>query len=205
MSGSYARWISAGILAFVAVFALVSVSLIAPRNSAGAQDGATVSIVDFAFDPAQIDVAAGTTVTWTNNGSAPHTVTADDGSFDSGELAPGESFSFTFDTAGTFAYHCEIHPEMTAAVVVGGAAGGETQAAVAQETPAGEEAVAAVETPEGGRGDRDENAPVALGGTGSGSSVTRNATFVAVLAGLATVTGVAAVAISAMRLRRRAG
>jgi plastocyanin len=77
-----------------------------------------ISVVDFDFEPGTVSVPAGATVTWTNNGSRPHTVTADDGSFDSGRLDPGEQFSQTFDQPGTFAYHCGFHPEMQGAVVV---------------------------------------------------------------------------------------
>jgi hypothetical protein len=83
-----------------------------------------VSIQDFFFSPAQITVQPGTTVTWVNRGKAPHTVTADDGSFDSGKLQPGQSFSHKFQNPGTVAYHCEIHPSMTASVTVGGGSGG---------------------------------------------------------------------------------
>jgi plastocyanin len=77
-----------------------------------------ISVVDFAFEPATVSVPAGATVVWTNNGSRPHTVTADDGSFDSGRLDPGEQFSQTFDQPGTFTYHCGFHPEMLGAIVV---------------------------------------------------------------------------------------
>jgi plastocyanin len=97
-------------------------------REARAQGGATVSIVDFAFQPGSVEVAAGGTVTWTNTGQAPHTVTADDGSFDSGQLAPGASFSQTFNTAGTFTYHCSIHPQMTGTVTVTGGGGAQTTA-----------------------------------------------------------------------------
>jgi amicyanin len=76
----------------------------------------------FAFSPASITIKVGTTVTWTNNTSAPHTVTSDDGTtFDSGlntPIQPGATFSFTFTKAGTFAYHCQIHPFMKATVIV---------------------------------------------------------------------------------------
>ena len=78
-----------------------------------------VAIKDFSFQPASISVAVGSTVTWTNNDTTGHTVTADDGSFDSGTVAPGATFSHTFDTAGTFTYHCNIHPSMTATITVG--------------------------------------------------------------------------------------
>jgi plastocyanin len=87
-----------------------------------AQDGAAVSIIDFAFEPASLEVATGTTVTWTNTGQERHTATADDGSFDSGRLRAGESFSFTFNTPGTFAYHCDVHPDMTGTIIVTGEA-----------------------------------------------------------------------------------
>ena len=86
----------------------------------------TVVITDgggsFAFSPASLTIKAGTTVTWKNTTAAPHTVTSDDGkSFDSGASSPiasGGSFSFTFKTAGTFAYHCAIHPFMKATIIV---------------------------------------------------------------------------------------
>jgi predicted lipoprotein with Yx(FWY)xxD motif/plastocyanin len=76
------------------------------------------AIADFEFSPPTLTVAAGTTVTWTNGGAVPHTVTADDGSFESGRLTSRDRFSRAFETAGTFAYHCAIHPQMTGTVVV---------------------------------------------------------------------------------------
>lgn len=84
----------------------------------GATSGTDVTITGFAFSPATLSVAVGDTVTWTNEDSAPHTVTADDGTFDSGNLATGETFTQTFDTAGTYDYHCTVHPSMTATIVV---------------------------------------------------------------------------------------
>ncbi len=80
--------------------------------------GTGVTITDFAFSPATLTVAVGDTVTWTNQDTAAHTVTADDGTFDSGRLATGETFTETFDTAGTYAYHCTMHPGMVAEIVV---------------------------------------------------------------------------------------
>ncbi len=82
--------------------------------------GDAVSIDDFAFSPASLTVKAGSTVTWTNKQSSPHTVTADDNSFDSKSIAENESFTQTFDTPGTFTYHCSIHPDMTASITVEG-------------------------------------------------------------------------------------
>jgi hypothetical protein len=69
----------------------------APR----AAETKTISIKDFAFDPKTISVNVGDTITWTNEGPSPHTVTADDGSFDAGNLDKGATFSHTFDKAGT--------------------------------------------------------------------------------------------------------
>jgi plastocyanin len=80
--------------------------------------GTQVEIKNFSFSPASLTVKAGDTVTWTNNDTATHTVTADDNSFTSSDLAPGASFKHTFAKPGTVAYHCSIHPSMTATVVV---------------------------------------------------------------------------------------
>jgi len=96
-------------------------------SSAGGSDGASgqpsaggqpVAISGFAFAPASITVKVGTTITWTNHDSAPHTVTADDGSFTSGSLATGATFSQTFAKAGTYPYHCNFHSSMKGAVTV---------------------------------------------------------------------------------------
>ena len=77
----------------------------------------SVSIVNMSFSPNSISVTSGTTVTWTNNDNMTHTVKADDGSFDSGNLGSGKSFSHTFTSAGSVTYHCSIHPSMTGKVV----------------------------------------------------------------------------------------
>ncbi|MGZ3616268.1 MAG: cupredoxin domain-containing protein [Ktedonobacteraceae bacterium] len=83
----------------------------------------TDSSGSFAFSPATLTIKAGTTVTWKNTTAVAHTVTSDDGkSFDSGTSNPiaaqSGTFSFTFNTPGTFAYHCEIHPFMKATIIV---------------------------------------------------------------------------------------
>lgn len=87
-----------------------------PLASPAAAASATVK--DFEFDPATLTVAVGTTVTWTNEGPSDHTVTADDGAFDSGTIAQGGTFDQTLDAPGTFAYHCTIHPDMKGTVTV---------------------------------------------------------------------------------------
>jgi plastocyanin len=76
----------------------------------------TIDILDFSFSETALEIPAGTTVTWVNQGQAPHTVTGAIG--DSGVLQTGESFSFTFGEAGTFDYVCQFHPGMTAQITV---------------------------------------------------------------------------------------
>jgi hypothetical protein len=68
-----------------------------------------VSAGDFFFQPATITINAGDTIVWTNTGAMAHTVTASDGSFASGLFGPGETYSQTFNTAGTIAYYCIPH------------------------------------------------------------------------------------------------
>ena len=79
----------------------------------------TVEIRNNTFIPPQLNVAPGTTVTWVNRDSVPHTVTADNGLFDSGQLAPGASYPVVLEGAGTVTYHCKLHPEMRGSIVVG--------------------------------------------------------------------------------------
>jgi len=71
-----------------------------------------------AFAASSTSVNKGTTVTWKNNDNMAHTITADDNSFDSGNLTPGQTFSHTFGATGTVSYHCQIHPGMKGNVVV---------------------------------------------------------------------------------------
>jgi plastocyanin len=80
-------------------------------------EGVSVEIKNFAFDPETVTIAVGQTVTWTNQDSVVHTVVGD-GGLDSGDLSKGDSYSKTFDTAGTFDYHCSIHPQMKGQVIV---------------------------------------------------------------------------------------
>jgi plastocyanin len=91
-----------------------------PPDQPSAPGEVSVAIVDFAFEPATIEVPAGTTVRWTNQGAAPHTVTGDFA--DSRAIDPAGVFSHTFAEAGTFDYVCAFHPDMTGQVIVGGAA-----------------------------------------------------------------------------------
>lgn len=90
-----------------------------PMPAPSATTANTVSAKDNSFDPATLNVQVGTTVRWVNNGSHPHTVTSNDGKWDSGDLAPGASYTVTFMTAGTYKYHCKHHKDMVGTIVVG--------------------------------------------------------------------------------------
>ena len=79
----------------------------------------TVAAADNRFDPPTLTVQPGTTVKWTNNGTHPHTVTDRGGKFDSGDIAPGGTYSVTFQTAGTYRYYCKHHKGMEGTIVVG--------------------------------------------------------------------------------------
>jgi plastocyanin len=81
-------------------------------------EGEPVEIIDFSFDPADLTVDVGASVTWTNDDSTAHSVVGAGGAFASPDIAPGTNFSTTFDQAGTFEYVCGIHPSMTGTVRV---------------------------------------------------------------------------------------
>lgn len=86
---------------------------------AEANEGATaVEIKEFAFQPGDLAVEVGATVTFTNRDGFDHTVTAKDKSFDSGDIAAGATFEQVFAQAGTFDYLCAIHNSMTGKVTV---------------------------------------------------------------------------------------
>jgi plastocyanin len=87
---------------------------------AGAVEGKTVKagMRNFAFTPAKLEIGAGTTVAWTNNDQMAHSVTADDGAWDSGLIEPGATWQHTFEKPGTYAFHCTPHPFMKGVVTV---------------------------------------------------------------------------------------
>jgi plastocyanin len=113
------------VVARMSVAAILVGILAAGASSVLAADQA-VDIAGFAFSPQSITIGVGDTVTWTNADAQRHSATADDASFDTGTIARGASASETFATAGTFGYHCKVHPSMTGTVVVRAAAGGGT-------------------------------------------------------------------------------
>jgi plastocyanin len=89
-----------------------------PAPSGEASKSEKVQIVEFSYEPDPVVVQVGGKVIWQNEDSAPHTATADDDSFDTGTIEQGKLGSETFKEAGTFAYHCEIHPTMHGTVEV---------------------------------------------------------------------------------------
>jgi plastocyanin len=90
----------------------------APAPSGEAVRAQKVEIVEFTYDPDPVTIQVGGKATWLNQDSAPHTATADDGSFDTGTLEQGKLKSETFKEAGTFPYHCTIHPSMHGTIEV---------------------------------------------------------------------------------------
>lgn len=101
------------------VLSITGLMVLAARPVLGA--GTNVSIVDFAFNPAAVTINPKDSVTWTWAGTFAHSTTSDDTNlWNSGILASGATFSHTFSSAGTFPYHCAVHPFMTASVTVQG-------------------------------------------------------------------------------------
>jgi YVTN family beta-propeller protein len=92
----------------------------AASASAAGADTVLAAIASFAF-PQTLRIRAGQTVIWMNKDSVPHTVTSDDGTWTSGDIAPGKSWARAFDSAGTIAYHCENHPAMQGMIIVSAA------------------------------------------------------------------------------------
>ncbi len=88
------------------------------NNNGNGNSGASVSIQNYAFAPDTLRVQAGTTVTWTNTDAVTHTVTALNNDWNSGNVAPGTMYKYTFPAAGTFSYHCTIHSMMKPGVVI---------------------------------------------------------------------------------------
>ncbi len=133
--GPQGRMIAFGVAVTVAAFVIVPAIVMATndwdmwnmhgrgRNTSGSAAvraglHATVSIEDFAFEPGNLEVPVGATVTWINEDSAPHDATARDADWHAERLSNGESDTITFDAAGQYAYYCSIHPSMKALLIV---------------------------------------------------------------------------------------
>jgi plastocyanin len=103
------------LIVLVAMLGITAGSLTAPGQAAPSTDH-QVSIVDFSFMPDRLRVRVGDSVTWTNNGDAPHTSTSL--GWNSGILQPGDTFTFTFNSLGRFMYRCNIHRQMRGLIQV---------------------------------------------------------------------------------------
>jgi plastocyanin len=116
-------WVLALIVPVVAVIAVIVTLNVTSDDTGNAstgsanQSGNAIVIKNFAFSPTPLRVKAGATVTVTNKDSTAHTVTADKGAFDTGDLGGGKQMTIRIDKAGTYAYHCEIHNFMTGEIV----------------------------------------------------------------------------------------
>ena len=104
--------ISPGVLLVLLVWLLPDISAMKT------QEVQTVLITSSAFDPAEITISQGTTIEWENQDSAIHTVTSQTGLWDSGDIAPGTTYSRTFDSVGSYLYRCTYHSSMTGTVIV---------------------------------------------------------------------------------------
>jgi plastocyanin len=102
--------------AFAAVLLAGAASGAEPAHATG--KAVTIDLRTFMFSPTTLTVAVGTTVTWKNADPEPHTVASVDGKFRSGALDQGDSFTFKFDTPGSYRYVCTIHPQMVGTIVV---------------------------------------------------------------------------------------
>jgi amicyanin len=100
------------------LLAIGALALIAIGLAGAAPAAQTITIDNFTFSPPEITVAAGTTVTWTNDDDIPHTVRATDGSFHSKAMDTADSYSFTFAKPGVYSYFCSLHPKMVGKVIV---------------------------------------------------------------------------------------
>lgn len=115
------KWLLAMVLVAAAVLAAGCTDYGSTDDSAGNIEQVqttNVSMMDLQFQPQNIRVSAGDTITWTNDDSVVHTATADNGEFDSGHLEPGQTFSHVFGEPGTYDYRCTIHPTMVGTVTV---------------------------------------------------------------------------------------
>src|SRR5450759_3578682 len=104
-------------MTFARLLALGAMALLVAASAARAAD-TEVKIDNFTYNPPQITVKAGTTVTWVNHDDIPHTVTSKTMAFKSNALDTDDKFSFTFATPGSYPYFCALHPHMTGTIVV---------------------------------------------------------------------------------------
>lgn len=136
------------LVGLLALFVLLPVASAAPH----AAETKKVDMKNFKFDPQTITINVGDTITWTNGDQKEHTATADDGSFNTDDVAPGQSASQTFTKAGTFAYYCKYHggpggKGMSGTIVVQEAGAAQPQATAAPAQAAATGTISVVDQP----------------------------------------------------------
>jgi plastocyanin len=150
--GASARLVAI-VIGLLSLVAALGASHVSAPDVRGAEHA--VQVAGFAFGPTTLTVSVGDTVTWSNADSAAHTVSAENGAFDSGNLDEGQAFSLTFDAPGTYIYRCDYHSEMTGTIVVQAAAATENAAptsAASSPPAAGHQPDTALPAPASGNG-----------------------------------------------------
>ena len=104
------------VVALIAVLLLVTGCYNSAKQDSTSTATNSVEIKDFAFNPAIINIKAGTVVTWTNQDTVKHTIKLDE--TESSSLAKGQSWSYSFTTPGTYDYICGLHPSMNGKIIV---------------------------------------------------------------------------------------
>ncbi|HXB28514.1 MAG TPA: cupredoxin domain-containing protein [Puia sp.] len=115
------KFITTVLLTISAAIIIISCSKSNSNNNA---QGTTISITSSGYSPATLTVVTGSSVTWKNNDSAPHTISSSDGSISSGMIAAGSSYSKTFTSAGTINYFDAAKTSMTGVLIVTASMGG---------------------------------------------------------------------------------
>lgn len=119
MKSLWIIWVVAALLLIGGAYFLMQKPAANNNPGTGQSQGNNMEIANFAFSPSTLIIKQGETVVWTNKDSAKHTVTSDSGSeLDSPQLVSGETYSHTFNSKGTFDYHCTPHPYMKAKIIV---------------------------------------------------------------------------------------
>ena len=161
----------------------------------------TVRMEDFDFAPPSLTIHVGDLVTWRNTGNAPHTATADDGSFDTGTVASGQRASHMFTQPGTFSYYCAIHPNMhgTVRVLAAAGSGGGSSGSTASSSSSGQTEAQAVNSPDAAANSNHLAATgMAVGGLALAGLLMLASGFAVKLAGRRAAPAVAAPAIPAL-------
>lgn len=112
--------LTAGLMVLITSFIFMecSKSAYSSDGGGGTSNSNKIYMKNSAFSSTSLTIAVGGTITWMNDDNMIHTVTADDGSFNSGDIQVGSSFSKTFNSTGTFPYHCIYHSGMTGTIIV---------------------------------------------------------------------------------------